>query len=127
MHTPIYIEGTICQKYRPKDPEPGKPAERPPYVFKPSRMMMLGNTADEFLAGFVINVTTPMLSEEFRGRLMKLLKANKGSIPLQMYLYDPQTRYKIEFKSRKFQVSVTNDFIASLRSLGISYSIIRKS
>ena len=88
---------------------------------------MLGNTADEFLAGFVINVTTPMLSEEFRGRLMKLLKANKGSIPLQMYLYDPQTRYKIEFKSRKFQVSVTNDFIASLRSLGISYSIIRKS
>ncbi|MGN0195789.1 MAG: DNA polymerase III subunit alpha [Candidatus Cryptobacteroides sp.] len=127
VHTPIYIEGTICQKYRPKDPEPGKPAEKPPYVFKPSRMMMLGNTSDEFLAGFVINVTTPMLSEEFRGRLMKLLKANKGSIPLQMYLYDPQTRYKIEFKSRKFQVSVTNDFIASLRSLGISYSIIRKS
>ena len=42
-----------------------------------------------------------------------------------MYLYDPQTRYNVEFKSRKFHVAVTNDFIYGLRDLGITYTVNR--
>ena len=57
---------------------------------------------------------------------MKLLKANKGKTDLGMYLYDPKTRYNVEFKSRKFQVAVTNDLIYGLRDLGISYTVNRK-
>lgn len=125
VHTPVYIEGTIVPKFRPKN-EPGKPAEKPPYTFKPTRVMLLGNVSDEFIGSFVINVDTPMLSEEFRHRLMDILKENKGKIPLQMYLFDPQTRYRIDFKSRKFQVSVTNTFIDSLNELGITYKVIKK-
>ncbi len=121
LHTAVYIEGEICEKYRPKPDNPP-----PPYVFRPRKMMLLGNTAETFLSGFAIIVTTPMLSPAFRKSLVELMRRNKGNIPLTMYLYDPQTKYKIEFLSKKFQVAVTADFCRQLRDLGISFKPIRK-
>ena len=44
-----------------------------------------------------------------------------------MYLFDPETRYRIQFKSNKFQVAVTSEFIADLRRIGIDhYEVARK-
>ena len=79
------------------------------------------------LKSFAINLTTDQLSESLRRDLVKLLKANKGSVELGMYLHDPKTKYNVEFKSRKFQVAVTNDLIYGLRNLGISYTVNRKN
>jgi hypothetical protein len=88
--------------------------------------MLLGNVTDNFLSGFAISVTTPMLSPEFRKQLVALMRSNKGNVPLTMYLYDPQTKYKIEFLSKKFQVAVTAEFCRRLKDLGIAYKAIRK-
>ena len=87
---------------------------------------MLGNVTDSLLKSFAINLTTPQLNETFRRDLVKLLRENKGKTELGMYLYDPKTKYNVEFKSRKFQVAVTNDLIYGLRDLGISYTVNRK-
>ena len=43
-----------------------------------------------------------------------------------MYLYDPKTRYKIEFTSTKFKVAVSTELIADLKELGVTYQALRK-
>ncbi len=121
VHTAVFIEGEIGEKYRTK---PGEPPA--PYIFRPQKVMLLGNVTDNFLSGFAISVTTPMLSPEFRKQLVALMRSNKGNVPLTMYLYDPQTKYKIEFLSKKFQVAVTAEFCRRLKDLGIAYKAIRK-
>ena len=125
VNTGIFIEGVIEEKYyiKPEDRAKGKTSE---YAFKPKNMMLLGNVADTFVKGFAINVSTPMLTPEFREKLVKLLKKNKGNVPLTMYLYDPVKKWNIEFLSHKFKVQVTLPFIEELKELSITYSVVKK-
>ena len=89
-------------------------------------MMLLGNVADTYVKGFSINITTPMLSPEFREKLVALLKRNKGNVPLTMFLYDPVKKWNIEFLSHKFRVQVTLSLIEELKAMGITYNVIKK-
>ena len=44
-----------------------------------------------------------------------------------MFLYDPVTRYRIQFKSNKFRVAVSTELITDLRLIGIDrYEAVRK-
>ena len=88
--------------------------------------MLLGNVTESFIKGFSINISTPMLSPEFREKLVGLIKGNKGNVPLSMFLYDPEKKWNIEFLSRKFKVSVTAPFIEELERAGIRYNVIKK-
>ena len=125
LHTAIFVEGVIEEKYyiKPEEREKGKTSE---YAFKPKNMMLLGNVTDTYVKGFSINVTTSMLSPEFREKLVALLKKNKGNVPLTMFLYDPVKKWNIEFLSHKFKVQVTLPFIEELRSMGITYNVMKK-
>ena len=125
VNSAIFIEGEIGEKYFRK-PEDRKTQGDPPYGFKIKKIMLLGNVTDSYIKGFSLNITTPMLNSDFREKLSKVIKKNKGSVPLTMFLYDPKTRYKIEFLSRKFQVAVTAPFISELKDLDIRYSVIKK-
>ena len=107
-------------------PEDRKVKGDPPYAFKIQKISLLGNTTSSLLKGFVIKLQTPMLNNEFREKLVNVVKNNKGTIPLSMFLFDPQTKYKIEFMSRKFKVAVSNPFVNELKDLNIEYSAIRK-
>ena len=49
-----------------------------------------------------------------------------GTVPLKMYLYDPQTKYNIEFHSTKFKVAVTTELVSALKLLGVQCSPVRK-
>ena len=70
---------------------------------------------------------TPTLTQEFRHKLVETVKRHKGNIPLTLHLYDPGTKYRIQFYSKKFQVAVTSAFIQDLRRIGIDhYEIVRK-
>jgi hypothetical protein len=88
--------------------------------------MLLGNVAEERVTGLSINVTTTMLSPGFREKLVKMLKRNKGTTPLTMYLYDPVKKWNIEFLSHKFKVQVTLPFLEELKNMGITYSVMKK-
>ena len=125
LHSAIFIEGEIEEKYfiKPEEKAQGKTS---PYAFKVKKIMLLGNVTDSFVKGFSISISTPMLTSDFRERLVKMIKRNKGNVPLTMYLYDPENKWNIEFLSRKFKVSVTADFIDELNSAGIKYSVLKK-
>ncbi len=125
-HNALFLEGVIEEKWVLKQEEraQGKTA---PYAFKLKKATMLGNVSTELLKGFSINVETPMLTPRFREDLVAVVKRNKGSIPLEIFLYDPQTHYRIQFKSNKFQVGVTTELIQDLRRIGVDkFEVIRK-
>jgi DNA polymerase-3 subunit alpha len=122
----LFLEGTVEEKYplRAEERAQGKTA---PYAFKVRKVTLLGNITDNILNGFSMDITTPMLTQEFRKQLVDVVKRHKGNIPLTLYLYDPQTRYRIQFYSKKYQVAVTSEFIRDLHDIGIDqYEVIRK-
>ena len=122
----LFLEGEIGEKYslRAEERAQGKTA---PWAFKLKKVTLLGNISDEILTGFSLDITTPMLTQQFRQDLVKVVRQHKGNIPLTLHLYDPQTRYRIQFYSKKFQVAVTSDFIRDLHAIGIDqYEVLRK-
>ncbi len=125
LHSAIYLEGEISEKYFVR-PEERRPGQTVPFVFKLKKAMLLGNVTDSFLSGLAIYLKTPMLTEDFRRQLVGLVSRNKGTVPLTIYLTDPETRYTIEFLSKKFQVAVTAEFIEALERLDIHTKALQK-
>jgi DNA polymerase-3 subunit alpha len=127
VNSAILIEGMIEEKYFVKQDENSKePAKTSPYAFKVKNIMLLGNATDTFVKGFSIQISTPMLTPEFREKLVKMIKRNKGSVPLSMFLYVPEKKWNIEFLSRKFKVAVTSQFIEELQNMNISFTVLKK-
>ncbi len=124
-NTAVFIDGEIGEKYFRK-PEDRKTMGDPPYGFKIKKIMLLGNVTETYVKGFSIRITTPMLNSDFRERLGKVIKKNRGTVPLTMFLYDPKTRYNIEFLSRKFQIAISAPFINDLKDMNIKYNVISK-
>ncbi len=125
VHNTIFIEGEIEEKYyiKPEDRAQGKTS---PYGLKIRKVMLLGNVADTYIKGFAINITTTMLTPDFRAALVEMIRSNKGSVPLYIYLHDPEKNWNIEFMSRKFKVAVTSELVAELQRRKIPYKVIRK-
>ena len=127
VNSAILIEGVIEEKYFVKQDEKSKePAKASPYAFKVKNIMLLGNATDTFVKGFSLQISTPMLTPEFRENLVKMIKRNKGSVPLTMFLYVPEKKWNIEFLSRKFKVAVTAQFIEDLEAMNIKYNVVKK-
>ena len=125
LHSAIFIEGEIEEKYYIK-PEERAQGKTSPYAFKIKKIMLLGNVTDTYVKGFAISISTSMLTPEFREKLVKMIKRNKGNVPLTMFLNDPEKGWNIEFLSRKFRVGVTADFINELNELQVRYSVLKK-
>lgn len=125
-HTAIYIEGEICEKYflKPEEITAGKKA---PYTFKAKKISLLGNVAEDRLAGFAIEMLANDITPELRHRLVHLVKEYSGKIPLSMIVFDPVTNYIVEFISRKYHITVSADFILQLNELGLKYRVSRKN
>ena len=122
----LFLEGVVEEKFflKPEERAQGKTA---PWAFKVKKVSLLGNISDDILTGFCMDITTPMLTQQFRQDLVKVVKKHKGNIPLTLYLFDPETRYRIQFYSKKFQVAVTSDFIQELKHIGVTqYEVLRK-
>ena len=125
MHENLFIEMAVEERYR-VSPEERKAGKVPPFWTKIKKMQLLGNISQDMLSRFVLRISTESLNKKFRKGLVALLKAHPGSCPLSVDLYDPATRYRVEFKSKKFQVGVTRELIADLAAAGITYGIIKK-
>lgn len=125
-HTAIYIEGEICEKYflKPEEITAGKKA---PYTFKVKKISLLGNVAEDRLAGFAIEMLANDITPELRHKLVHLVKEYSGKIPLSMIVFDPVTNYIVEFISRKYHITVSADFILQLNELGLKYRVSRKN
>ena len=125
-HTAIYVEGEIKEAYFSKSDDKEKTTNAP-YKFRVKKISLLGNIGDALLSSFTIELSTPMVSADFRKHLMSVVKASKGTVPFSILLSDPKTQYVIEFQSRKYQVAVTADFISEIKNLGLRYKVLRKT
>lgn len=125
MHASVFIEGEIREKFRLK-PEEKAQGKKAPYGFKVSRVSLLGNLSEDLVKDLTISVLTTYLSADFRKSLVKLLKEHKGPTPLHLFLVDPETKYNLEFVSKKYSVAVNTDMVEELKRLGVSYKIGRK-
>ena len=125
-HTAIFVEGDIREAYFSKSDDNEKTTNAP-YKFRVKKISLLGNIGDALLSGFTIELSTPMVSADFRKHLMSVVKASKGTVPFSILLSDPKTQYVIEFQSRKYQVAVTADFISEIKNLGLRYKVLRKT
>ena len=117
-HECLYLEGEIGEKFflKPEERAQGKTS---PWAFKLKKVSLLGNLSDNLLEGFSFDITSSLLTNEFREKLVKVIKRHRGSIPLTINLYDPETKYRIQFYSRKFQVAVTTGLLDDLRRIGV--------
>ena len=126
VHETLFLDGVVEEKYhlKPEEKAQGKTA---PYAFRLKKVTLLGNLAEELLSGFRMEITTPMLSQEFRTKLVGVIKNHKGNIPLSLHLYDPETQYRIPFYSKKYRVAVSTEFIRELQLIGITrFEVERK-
>ena len=126
LHSQIFIEGVIEERYRLK-PEERDKGKEVPYVFRIKKISLLGNVGEDQIKSFVLTVPSERLSPSFRKELVKVLKEFKGASTLEILLTDKAKNYKIELVSKKFPVSVCDEFVNSLDHMGLSYSIIRKN
>ena len=126
LHNQVFIEGEIGERYflKPEERAAGKKA---PYSFKIKNISLLGTLCENRLAGLDLSMDTRLIDASFRNTLVKLLRGNKGKIPLTVHLIDKETGYKLDFFSKKFQVTVSQDFLNSLSGLGCSCSLLRKN
>ena len=86
------------------------------------KISVVGKTVDSKeivrLTGFT--ACFAMLTPEFRKKLAEVLKRNKGSLPLTMFLYDPETKYRIQFHSKKYFVAPSNELLSDLAAIGVT-------
>ena len=125
LHASVFVKGEIREKYALK-PEERAQGKKAPYDFRVSDISLLGNLTDEMVSAITLNVMSWQVDAAFRKELVRMVKAYPGQTPLLLLVVDPQTGYKIEFKSKKYQVRVCTDFIADLDRLGLTYKLSRK-
>ena len=125
LHAQLFIEGEIAARYfiKPEERAQGKKA---PYGFKIKKITLLGNLSESLITGFNILLESERLTPEFRAALVKVLKANKGKIPLSLFLHDKTTGYNLEFFSKKYSVTVSEPFLSALQHLGLTYTVAHK-
>ena len=106
-----------------------EPLGDPPKAFRIKKVSMLGNVSESLIKSFALNISTPQLNENFRKKLIEVISKNSkgGKIPLSMFVYDPVTKYNLEFLSKKFQINISSEFINELERLGVRYSIIKRN
>ncbi|MBP5389436.1 MAG: DNA polymerase III subunit alpha [Bacteroidales bacterium] len=124
-HMQLFIEGDIDERY-PLKPEERAAGKKAPFGFKVRKITLLGNVAEERLKGLAVNITTDRLSPEFRAGLVRALKENKGNTPLSLYLFDPETKYRVEFYSKKYSVAVSAELMAAFQDLGLDCTPLKK-
>ena len=125
LRAQIFIEGDISPRYFPKGEERTQ-GKRVPYGFKIQKITLLGNLGEERITALSLILESDRITPEFRERLVRLLKRYKGKAPLQLQLHDRATGYNLEFKSKKYQMSVCEPLISGLQQLGVPYDVKHK-
>lgn len=65
-----------------------------------------------------IEILTSSLSPVFREELLRIIKENPGDCSLSIFLKDGETDHGIEFNSKKYKVSYSEEMKDSLSKIG---------
>ncbi len=124
-HAQIFIEGEVTERYFIKKEERAA-GKTSPYTFKFKKISLLGNVGNDMISELVLHIDSSQLNQEFRKSLVRLLKDAKGSIPLTINLSDAASGYKIDFRSKKFSVDITQELMDKLDNLKILHNFVKR-
>jgi DNA polymerase-3 subunit alpha len=125
VHSALFIEGEIGEKYYSRQDDQ-QDRQAIPYGFKVKKISLLGNINDAFLSGISVDLDTSQLTDAFLKKLVTKVRKHPGSLSLMIYLFDPKTRYRVQFLSRTLRVAVSSEFVDELKDLGLKVNVIRK-
>lgn len=66
-----------------------------------------------------IEISTSSLTPKFRKELIHIIQEHQGDVHLSIFLKDVKTGHRIEFDSKKYQVSDSVELKKSLEQIGI--------
>ena len=121
-HNSLLIEGKIDERYFIK-PEDRKEKGDPEYSFRIVNVSLLGNVIDERVKEFVLFITAT--KDYDSSAIVKLLKANKGTTPLDIYMTDPVTGHTVEYRSHRFSVHPNADLTDALEQMGYKWNVLK--
>ena len=121
----LFIEGEIAPRYRlsKEDQAAGK---RPAFSFRITSIVYLGNVNETLLQSIAVQIETERINPAFRSELLQTLKSFKGKTSLDVSLLDKQHGWVIPFHSRKYGVTVNDEFINALERMGLTYTVQHK-
>ena len=121
----LYINGRIAERFyrKPDDQAPSQDIE---YSFKLKNASLLCNLTDSLVKEFRIYIDMAKLDENLKKKIVTIVKRHKGGIPLTLSVFDRQTRYNVEFLSKKFKVSISTELIEALNELGLSSDFVTR-
>ena len=122
LHNTVLIEGVIAPRYyvNPKDPK----AQKPENTFKIKKISLLGNVSEERVKSLMLEVATDMITPAFRKELVSVLKKHKGKNRLSLKLVDRESKFMVDFFSKKYTVSVDMFLLEELRKMSVPYNVI---
>ena len=122
LHNTVLIEGVIAPRYyvNPKDPK----AQKPENTFKIKKISLLGNVSEERVKSLMLEVATDMITPAFRKELVSVLKKHKGKNRLSLKLVDRESKFMVDFFSKKYTVSVDMFLLEELSKMSVPYNVI---
>ena len=72
----------------------------------------------------MLEVATGMITPAFRKELVSVLKKHKGKNRLSLKLVDRESKFMVDFFSKKYTVSVDMFLLEELRKMSVPYNVI---
>ena len=95
------------------------------YELRLQNMALLANSREKFITELSIAIHLDQIDTKFRKSFTKAISSNKGKVGLSIFITN-NDKIEVEFFSRKYRVSITNDLIDYLKANNIRYRIIKK-
>ena len=68
-----------------------------------------------------IEIRTSSLSPAFREELLRIIKEHPGTCSLGLFLNDDETGHRIEFDSKKYKVTDSEELKEALSQIGVEF------
>jgi len=85
---------------------------------------LLSSVKDELIKSVTLKISPEIISKEFIGELLELIKEHKGETELKFLFYDPDDKISLSMFSRSIRVRLNNELISFLDDYpGLEYKV----
>jgi DNA polymerase-3 subunit alpha len=110
--TSVYVEGEYKQRYNSDEME-----------FRVQNVRLLETVGEEKTSSITLRIPVETVTADLIDRIEKLCVAHKGKHLLRMELIDYQNKDKMTFTSFMRKVTVGNEFIQAMETLGLECGV----
>lgn len=110
----VYIKGKVQQRWNRQDD----------WEFKPVQIQLLSEIREKMCKEIKVTLDIERVNSQFVNKMDELIKAYPGQCSFLLTVRDPAEKVELTMLSRKNKVSVSNDFLNSLKEWdGLSFRL----